>query len=305
MIDEYFIRVENLLREISDTLKQVAGKGPEVAGAGPASYLDDFNELKGLLASDRWPVAVEPDLICKDDLEEKKIRAEGVIDFMITEPLGGKRFLDFGCGEGLTIPEAVRKGASAAVGYDARAQWSAASFAGGGVLTDDWQKVRASGPYDVVMLWDVLDHLTGEDPIDALKKVKEVCKPGAAVYVRCHPWCSRSATHTYRSLNKAFTHLVFSEVELVRLGITGGEPTLKVVHPQMTYTNWFQVAGFAIAVNDPATEDVEKFFSETPVVAARVKANWSGSQDQRLASGESFPDFQMRQHFIDFVLKPQ
>ena len=51
--------------------------------------------------SDRWPEAVNPNLICDiNSDEDKSERGRGIIDILIEEDLKDLKFLDFGCGEG-------------------------------------------------------------------------------------------------------------------------------------------------------------------------------------------------------------
>ena len=69
-----------------------------------------------LLKSDEWPEAVPEFLICEDTEEDKSDRAEGILDFMGLD-LDGKKFLDFGCGEGHVAMKAAES-AKVSVGYD-------------------------------------------------------------------------------------------------------------------------------------------------------------------------------------------
>ncbi len=315
MIDEYLIRIEEYLKDIKkmveglsvqpNAIKLNVPEQPQLPlepfseSKAVSPYLNEFNELQRLLGTSEWIEAVPPLLICDENsLEERKLRAEGIMDFMIEEPLNGKKFLDFGCGEGFCLSEATKRKASLAIGYDIKKQWDDKVQQ----ATVQWNDVKNQGPYDYVFVYDVLDHAEG-DPEDILRKIREVCHSGTVIRIRCHPWCSRSGTHAYRSLNKAFLHLVFTDVELIKLGITESYPTVKVIHPFMNYKNWFNDSGFEIVKEEPIIEELNKFFEENLIISNRIKKNWSKSPDSQLSTGLVFPSYQMKIVFIDYVLK--
>ncbi len=308
MIDEYLIRIENYLKDIKQIVEGLSGRKienipaiiekldlpvsprqsinlldsfeldkPQPIAPQPEEvmtpYLVELNQLKGLLESPEWVEAADPKLICDETkLEDKKLRIEGIMDFMIDDSLEGKKFLDFGCGEGLGLDEAIKRGAKLSVGYDIVDHWHK-NFSGKSWATGDWHEVIDHGPYDYVFIYDVLDHIIGSNsnPVSVLQSISRVCHPDTIVRVRCHPWCSRSGTHAYRSLNKAFIHLVFTDVELVRMGVVGSYPTEKIIHPHLTYKNWFEDGKFEIIKEEPISEDFSKFFSENPLISERIK----------------------------------
>jgi SAM-dependent methyltransferase len=272
------------------------------------SYADSFNELKDLLESETWPMAVDPDLICHDESDDdKELRAEGIIEFLIDEDLEGKRFLDYGCSEGHVVRKSLEKKPALAMGFDLHRNesWDRLVFPEGEKhgLTDDWNQIAANGPFDVVLLYDVLDHLEG-DHVAELKKLRSVMAPGGRIYVRCHPWCSRHATHLYKKVNKAFPHLVFSDVELARLGLGTGLKTHKIIHPHLVYKQWFNDSGLDLINENAIQENLEDFFHMNPIVNERIKDNWRGTSiDPQLAAGKGFPGYQLRIQFVDYLLK--
>jgi 2-polyprenyl-3-methyl-5-hydroxy-6-metoxy-1,4-benzoquinol methylase len=267
---------------LSDALDYLRSKQQVVAQSTSAL---EFERLKKLVFSDEWPEAVPPYLICEDNEEDKVQRAVGILS-LVSEELKDKKFLDFGCGEGHVVAEAA-KTAKLAVGFDATPHgdlWNGSS------LTTDWNKIKENAPYDVVVLFDVLDH--SPDPAAVLRQVGEVCTPATCVFCRCHPWMSPHATHHYRKHNKAYVHLVFTEEELKQLGIEC-TPTQKAYYPIDTTNNWFRDGGFDVVAHETQTIAVPAFFKENPDVLARLPlVQYDGK----------FPEWQMSQVFNDYVL---
>lgn len=267
---------------------------------------NDFEILKDVLFSDKWPAAVNPNLICDINKESDKIeRARGIIDLMIEEDLTGKKFLDYGCGEGHTVIEAANDGAIA-VGYDINQNFK--NLTNSAVLTNDYNLVVEKGPYDVILLYDVLDHAEFDDhpsirprlpladePTRILTNCYNLLVPGGTIYLRCHPFTSRHASHLYSyGLNKALINLVFNEEELKQLA--GDRPimkTNKVVKPLATYRQWIEESGFKNPEEKIMKDQVEPFF-KTPTIVDRILKNTGHT---------SFPEFQMQQSYVDYVIK--
>lgn len=243
-------------------------------------------ELLDLLNSDVWPEAAPSFLICSETDEDKFERAEGILDY-VGEELKDKKFLDFGCGEGHVTKKAIEVG-SIAFGYDiiqtGSLDWSVG-------LTTDFTIIKANGPYDFVLLYDVLDHCI--DPVLVLNQVKEVCGVDTKVFVRCHPFTSRHGGHLYKQMNKAFIHFIFSEEELLELGLKA-DIVQKTYFPIKDNGLWFTESGFKTISHDSVTSSVEEFFKNTQVILNKLPLNFYKG---------NFPDWQMSQLFNDYVLK--
>ena len=263
-------------------------------------YATVFAELQELVKSDSWPIAVDPDLICDDGSEdEKMMRAEGVIEHMIDEDIEGKKLLDFGCFQGHVTKKSLEQNPELSIGYDIQEyDWNNAPN-----FTTKWETIVEKGPYDIVLLYDVLDHLEG-DHVTILKQIGGVMKPGGRFYIRCHPFCSRHGTHLYKTINKAYMHLVFSEVELTRMGYGVGLKTTRVIHPHATYKHWFNEAGLDLLHENAVHENLEEIFHLNLEINKRIRENWRNTTvDRDLSQGKGFPSFQMRLQFIDYILK--
>lgn len=270
---------------------------------------EEMTALKILLDSKQWPEAVEPALICNDSSDEEKAkRAETILDVLIDMPLEGLHFLDFGCGEGHVLQKAKRQNPKALVGYDAVKSPVWEKYAPDEKIkyTDSWEEVVQKGPYNVVLMYDVLDHISGDwqEIVNELIKVRQAMQKNGRLYMRCHPWCSRHATHLYHKINKAYIHLIFTENELKELGYPA-EKVFRCIHPMVQYQDIFNRSGFNVfRKGNTISQNAEKFFTDTPLIAKRIKQNWSESQNPQLKQGLTFPT-QVNMQFIDFVLTPK
>ncbi len=271
----------------------------------PVKTVSEFDELKSLFEGSAWPRAVDPALICDDNNEDDKMmRAENILDQSLVASLKGQKLLDFGCGMGHVAYKGTLSGAVVSVGYDiVESGWDKLPKADTLVMTTDFEKVKENGLYDFVIMYDVLDHLVGEEPGTALEKIKSVLAKKGKVAVRTHPYSSATGTHLYKTANKAYAHLVFTNEELDQLGVLGGLPTMKVLHPLAMYRKFFTDAGFSVVSEIPIQQPVDPFFKANTPVAKRIKSQWKNSPDQNLRSGSQFPDFQMSLQFVDYLLE--
>lgn len=304
--------MEDKIREIRDDLAGIlarldgllearAGHGAELEpSAANPDLPDDFPLLKALLESVDWPEAVFAAQIADEASERDKAeRGEAIAEIMLP-PYAGKKFLDFGCGEG-HVARHVSKEASLSVGYDInKPSESAAAWEerqGSLLLTTDFERVRLEGPYDLVLLYDVVDHCEC-DPAELLKSVESVLAPEGKAIMRCHPWCGRHGGHIYRKINRAFVHLVFSEDELRELGVEP-EHNNKVLKPLVSYTRAIEASGLKKEGEaEIDSQEVEDFFRSTPLVRDRILSNWGVDEWK-----QDPPQFQMSQCFLDYVLK--
>lgn len=255
------------------------------------------SRLRILLDSRRWPYAVNPNLIIdSNSLSDQKARANAIIDQFFPPGFTGKNVLDFGCGAG-TVTQTIRHRGNQCIGYDIDTR----QFAPSEGLTNSWDTVTAHKPYDAILVYDVFDHSKDEHPIDCLKKIRSVLAENGKVYVRCHPWCSRTGMHAYTSINKAYIHYFFTEDQLEDMGVKTIW-TRKITHPIITYDDWFLKAGFKKITEDVRREPLEPIWEEEPLLKSLAQHHWRGSYDEGLANGTKFPKHQMEQQFHDFTL---
>ena len=265
----------------------------------------DFIALKTLLSSDSWPEAIDPHLLCDQESEIDKIgRAESILELLVEKDLKDKKFLDFGCGEGHTAYKALIQDPIISVGYDLVEfeNWkNFGTFNGELNFTTNPETIKTIGPYDIILVHDVIDHMSRANAVTTLNQIKGLLTATGTVYLRTHPFCSRHATHLYHKINKAFVHLVFTAQELNDMGYDA-PPTAEILYPIAQYTEIIKEAGFAISHNNILREKVEPFFKKNLLIKERIRMNYQNSSDKAIRGG-GFPEFQCEQQFLDFVIK--
>jgi cyclopropane fatty-acyl-phospholipid synthase-like methyltransferase len=296
------LAVQNKINQIVDLVDDLLGVEKKVESTTQNSDNNnkEFEVLKKLLESNNWPEAVfEAQIADENSEKDKEERAEGISDILLPV-LDNKKFLDFGCGQGHVV-KYNSKFASISVGYDIKNSvfpfiWE--KLQDKMLLTTDFSKVEEQGPYDVILLYDVLDHVENETMEQVLEKAKSVLAQDGTIYLRCHPWSGRHGGHAYKKINKAFINLVFSDEELTELGLVL-EPNQKIVYPIKTYDTAIRNVGLVKQSEaELDTQEVEEFFEQNPLVKNRILKSfgieeWSAST----------PKFQMSQCFLDYVLK--
>ncbi|MEI8270382.1 MAG: methyltransferase domain-containing protein [bacterium] len=254
----------------------------------------DFEDLKELLLSDKWPAAVNPNLICDPSSEiDKKERGIGIVELLVEDFLSSDdNFLDYGCGEGHCAAAALSAlGCKLSVGYDIKKfNWTITDNT---TFTSSYEEVKSLGPYKAILIFDVLDHSVEDTPVELLTKAANLLDTDGKIYLRCHPWISRHGTHLYHFLNKAYAHLVFTDEELTKLSDHISESNLNVSFPLKTYEEMFEDSNLKIINERKIIEKVEPFF-KIPKINERIIRNTKHKQ---------FPEFQMGLSFIDYVLR--
>ena len=259
--------------------------------------MDDFESLKTALLSDKWPEAVNPNLICQPDSESDKMeRGRGIVELMIEEDLKDLKVLDFGCGEGQCAYVSTEYSPKLVVGYDIKQSQTWTGYSKENLLfTTNFQDVMDKGPYDVIVLFDVIDHAKNEDATSILKKAQSVLSDNGKIYMRCHPFTSRHATHLYHDINKAYIHLVFSPEEVKQLVPSSKyvEQNNGVTRPIASYSKFIESASLQVVTRRDIISKVEPFF-KIPKLAERIIKH---------TQFDEFPEFQMSMDFLDYVLK--
>lgn len=257
----------------------------------------EIDELKSLLDSETWPQATFAFQVTDENSEsDKQDRAEGIANVLLP-PMKGKRFLDFGCGEGHLV-RFVSDETLVSVGYDisAAGDLSWESEGEGFLLTTDLKKVESKGPYDVILLYDVVDHVDG-DISSVIKAAGSFLADEGVMILRCHPWSSRHGGHLYRKMNKAFVHLVLTPEEMGLLGLDP-PPSQKIIMPLEVYDEAIRSSGLKKQKGPESdVQDVEPFFWTNHLVRTRIFRSFG----LNLSSSE-MPKSQLSICFVDYWL---
>lgn len=245
-----------------------------------------------LMGIDCWPEAVPSFLVAKDTSDEDQVnRANAVLDMMLDRNVEHLNFLDFGCGDGWIARQATKRGVKEAFGYDIKHSDNWAKMTGA-KFTINFSELPVNF-FDVVMLYDVLDHT--EDPMGVMAQVRHVMKKDGSIYVRCHPWTSKHATHMYKQgINKAYLHMFLQYDEIMEL--IGQQPmfTRMEKNAMEAYRWWFHE--FDIKKERIVPEPVSDFFH-----VPAFKELLANEQQIPMAEIDDFLK-RMEIQFIDYVL---
>jgi len=291
-IKEYIRALEHMTAFMRSLLEEEL-KTPPI----PKDKLYEITTLRLLAKSEKWPLAVPEELICGEDEDQKLARAAGIINDFINTDLNNKKILDFGCGEG-HVPYVAANliEVNLAMGFDIENQnWEHFEKTKNLKFSTEFEEIKNNGPYDVIVINDVIDH--AEENI--LIKANEVKAPNGKIYLRCHPWTSRHGTHLYKQLNRAYLHLVFNTDELFGMGLKEIN-TKKFLDPLNEYKKLIKEANLTISNENIVTQPVELFFTHEPNVLRRIKEKWSF--DWWSSAGVEFPRNEMEIQFVDFIL---
>lgn len=169
----------------------------------------------------------------------------------------GRPILDYGCGEGFIVRALNLMGRSC-VGFDKR-------------RSDEWLKLRIRAfdaiedvknysPFNMVFLYDVLDHMPVVEMIRSLSEIKSILADKSQVFLRVHPFTSRNGAHFL--LDRAFIHLMLSTDEIDRLRIERQDVAM-IVDPFHFYDELFGLLGFTIVKKIVHQTSVEDFISRS------------------------------------------
>lgn len=202
--------------------------------------------------------------------------------------------LDVGCDEGYVSHELGHQ-AKKVVGYDIResANWQRLTSGIVSFTTD--RNLVELNKYDSIILYDVLDHLEGEEPIKFMIWLHSLLAAGGTIFVRTHPWTSKHGGHLYENgHNAAFIHLAMTPDELIQAGINI-PPNLRLNRPMAAYDHFFREAGLKVDKRKGHVEPVDPFFSNE-LLDRIIKITWKGSIDREEAlkiMSNSFIDYNL------------
>lgn len=250
--------------------------------------------IEQLVLSEFWPKAVPESLIVKSQ-DAITHRSKSIIGSFVGN-LNGKKFLDFGCGNGLCAAAAATS-AALSVGYDIVKDeaWADTSVQ----LSTDWEEVKKHGHFDVVLLYDVFDHVQESHVPTILKQISEISNKDTIIRVRCHPWTSIHGGHLYENLNRAYAHLFLTDAQITKYQTS---PVRKITRPMKVYADAWAAGGFNVDKTETHKtnwdhNNIGKFFQE-PDVALFINKQ---SPQQVLGTARWQKDV-LPIEFIDFTL---
>lgn len=277
------------LQETTDRIQSLEEQLVLKGMPGINRYESDLAKIKEMITSDDWPKAV-PDEAIPQSESDKIERAETILDIFVTEHLEGLRILDVGCGEGHVARAASERGALKVVGYDIEEKWNTPNTETL-ILTTEIERAKKNAPFDVVIIYDVIDHIKEADPVGLLNEVKNSLTSDGRIYLRTHPWCSRHGGHLYDKINKAFLHMCLDETELLRLFGVSTEEVYPITQPTDIYRKWIKSAGLVIKDESMVTQKVEDFFLNPPA-ALRKRLEYANADLS-----------QMSIEYVDYILE--
>lgn len=265
--------VNNILKEGSSEAKGSL-QGSEAPDSPPIS--EKPKEVKRRLPvpmdDPNWPVALPTGAIVAND-SQKWARANTI--FTKFETFRGKT-LDFGCGEGHTTV-ALHDQNIQVVGYDNQVYENWVKISSSDELfTADWDTIVRDGPYDSILLHDVLDHVEGEEVEEALEKVDSVLAEKGRVYVMTHPYSSRHGGHLYTTTNKAYLHLLLDDEDIAQ-NFPDAPPNQQIVKPQGQYQKYL-TSRFTILDKKVIPQTVEPWVITNLLPA--IKERWYGDLEK-------------------------
>jgi 2-polyprenyl-3-methyl-5-hydroxy-6-metoxy-1,4-benzoquinol methylase len=263
---------------------------------GMNTVSNSSNEVFEKINSLAWTPAVDPDFMLDLNSEDDKFsRARGILSQFVLEQLGDVKILDFGCGEGhvTNMFRSVNQDISLVVGYDIEEQWAKVPLEKPDFFTSDIEKMKEFGPYDIILMHDVIDHC--RQPLDTLQLVKQLLHPAGEVKIRVHPWSSRSGAHHYRAFNKGWAHMLLSEEQLVKAGVSNLPFVYKNLNPDV-YREWFNECGFRVADAQEHWEPAgPEPFENQPIMKAQMLKNYPGFENINYSMIErTFIDYSLR-----------
>jgi 2-polyprenyl-3-methyl-5-hydroxy-6-metoxy-1,4-benzoquinol methylase len=158
----------------------------------------DVDDLWAKATSEEWPEAVQPGFWCsKTDDVAMKARSQAILNTLPADvDFSDKKLLDYCARTGHLAHSAAEKFKDV-VGFHYTGDLNASLQRENLTLTDDLEVAIRNGPYDVIVAYDCLDHLPGQsEAVQALKIMKMILAPGGFIYVKVHPFCSRTATNS-------------------------------------------------------------------------------------------------------------
>lgn len=254
----------------------------------------DLSTIGDLLSS--WPKAVEDSLIIDQNNQESlKYRAVQVMS-VLPMNIKGLNVLDMGCGSGHTAIEMACQ-AKSVTAYDINNPASdiKEKIPSNLSFADSLKDVETKGKFDLIVLYDVVDHTKG-DPLELINKCKDLLKEDGVIFLRAHPWVSNTGGHLYETHNYAYLHLYLTPNEMSKLGYKLPY-NIKVTRPMAVYEDWFKKANLKILSRKIKAQPIKDILKDEQILKRIIQVTWAGKMDEKQAVKILMNDT------IDYVLK--
>lgn len=217
--------------DLATAMKQLYTNGDYFVKLPPRSSHD--------LDRDYWSESQDPDGIQRNRLDEKRKYLNNLgHEIAFIDSLEPGKVLDIGCGPGWllsTIDDAWSKH-----GVEPSTQASAHASRHGEIFVGPFEKTtHPANFFDLIIAYHVIEHL--EDPLSALKKIRDTLKPGGSLLLGTPDFdsgCARRFGSDYRLLHDP-THIsLFSNDSMHRFLRENGFRITSVDYPFFE-TTWF------------------------------------------------------------------
>jgi len=186
------------------------------------------------LVDTNWPLAVPEESIVRTKLQEIT-RAKMMASKL---PNISGKILDFGCGKGY-LTEYYHDNQQEIIGYDPYPtpnEWETKNCT---KFYSNWDNVIELGPYDSIVMYDVIDHIVDRPLIDIVNDIKLVMNKDSTLYVFAHPWTGPHGGHLYEFINKAYAHLLINK-EFLNSICPDRTKCVEILKPQSHYKTLFE-----------------------------------------------------------------
>jgi 2-polyprenyl-3-methyl-5-hydroxy-6-metoxy-1,4-benzoquinol methylase len=182
---------------------------PRLSPAGLAAiYEEENHERDTLLDNFSYEQWKRDPALTRRATTSYKVKAM-LLDLVGQHLETGTRLLDVGCGFGLTVLEATKRGYLAeGVEISQRRLMLARERLGLTLMQGRLEELRLpAGSYDGVIFWDVLEHV--HNPLEILAEIRRVTRPGGFIFGQVPNW--RGLTNRYKTFlsRHGFSHKQF------------------------------------------------------------------------------------------------
>ena len=252
-----------------------------------------------LMLSDKWPEAVTASRIVTT-AEEQRFRANAIVNNTIHESLTNLKFMDFGCGAGFAVSAAKSRG-SIAIGYDIKSPNDtnyvpASNRASKYYTTCNKSHIIKQGPYDIILAYDVIDHISPNMIESSLLFLKANMHTKTKAYIRAHPFTARHGGHSYTTHNKAYIHVFLTPEEMAQNNVNIDKDNI-VLNPREYYKGLFQTHGFKVISERVSHLKIESIIQK---LIPYVAHHWSS---QNMAFNQKVALDAMSIEFIDYIIQ--